>query len=312
MNDPHPLPTELSAVVDEAASETTPARQRMIGTLALVGAALLFGSTFLVVKRAVAHAAPVPFLAVRFSIAAAVLWPLARRRAGAPDEWKHGAAAGVALCIGYWTQTIGLQHVSSSTSAFLTYLLVVLVPLGEVLLLRRRPRATTTVSVALAVAGLVLLTGGGAGFGIGDAETLLCAACFAAQIIVLARVAPRHDPLRLTLVQLVVVAGLSWPLAPFAGGLAGFDLGALGAAAFTGVFATAVAFVLMVGGQRVVPPTRAALVLLVEPVSAGLLGWATGDGLGAEAFAGALVILAAILTAELGAARTPSGLDVGR
>jgi drug/metabolite transporter (DMT)-like permease len=311
----HLLPTELGAFVapEPASAPTAPLRSRALGTAALVGAALMFGSTFLVVKRAVEHASPVPFLAVRFTIAALALWPLARRRPAAPAEWKHGAAAGVALCLGYWTQTIGLQRVSSSTSAFLTYLLVVVVPLLEVAVLRRRPRRSTLVAVVLAVVGLVLLTGGGkVGFGLGHAETLACAVCFAAQMIILARVAPRHDPLRLTLVQLVVVAAMSWPLAPFTGGLGGFDAGALGAAAFTGVFATAVAFALMVAGQRVVAPTRAALVLLVEPVSAGLLGWVTGDGLGLRALFGAFVILGAILLAELGSMRTPSGLDPER
>jgi len=81
----------------------------------------------------------------------------------------------------------------------------------------------------------------------------------------------------------------------------GYDFGApaWGAAVFTGLFATAAAFFCMVAGQRAVPASRAALVLLVEPVSAGILGLATGEDLGARGLLGAAVILAAIAWVEL-------------
>ena len=39
------------------------------------------------------------------------------------------------------------------------------------------------------------------------------------------------------------------------------------------LLATALAFVLQVSGQRTVAPARAALLLLLEPVFAGLLAW---------------------------------------
>ena len=64
--------------------------------------------------------------------------------------------------------------------------------------------------------------------------------------------------------------------------------------------ATSLAFVLQVSGQRHVPPTRAALLLLLEPVFAALLAAVTGDPLAAIQLAGALVILIAIVLSELG------------
>ena len=67
------------------------------GSLQLAACALLFGSTFLVMKQAVALVQPLTFLALRFGFAALVLWPLARRRTRAPGELRHGALAGVAL-----------------------------------------------------------------------------------------------------------------------------------------------------------------------------------------------------------------------
>lgn len=297
---PRSSPAELATPV--VRRSVTPAGGRAaVGTAALVVAALLFGSTFLVVKSAVERAAPIPFLAVRFAIASLALVPVAHLRPATAGEWLDGGLAGLALFGGYVLQTVGLQRIDSSSSAFLTYLLVVIVPVLEALLLRSRPRWTTVAGVATAVVGLVLLTGGrsAGGFGAGDAETLACALCFAAHIVIVGRVTRRHDPVRFTLVQLAVVAALCGLATPVAGGLRGFDLGVLAAAGFTGVFATALAFGLMVAGQRVVSPSRAAILLLIEPASAGVFGVAAGERLGARGLAGALVILAAIVVSEV-------------
>jgi drug/metabolite transporter (DMT)-like permease len=75
--------------------------------------------------------------------------------------------------------------------------------------------------------------------------------------------------------------------------------GAVAAAAFTGVFATALAFWAMVWAQRVVSPSRAALILLLEPVFAALLSAVAGDPLTAGALAGGALILAAVVVAEV-------------
>jgi drug/metabolite transporter (DMT)-like permease len=261
--------------------------------------ALLFGSTFLVMKQAVAVVQPLTFLALRFGFAALVLWPLARRRRHSPGEVRHGVMAGVSLLCGYVLQVMGLQHTSSSRSAFITYLLIVLVPIMEAVVLRRRIRATTVLGVVVALVGLVLLAdpgaGSGGGFGIGEVLTLLCAFAFGAHIVILDRYAHRHDPIRLTQVQLVVVTVCC------AVGAAVFGVGPLAvgsawvAIIYSGAMATAVAFVLMVSGQRVVPASRVALILLLEPISAAVLGYLAGDRIGARGMVGAVVILCAIV-----------------
>ena len=273
------------------------ARRR--GDVALVVAAFFFGTTFLVVQDAVEDADPVPFLAVRFLIGGAVLAVLGRGRRGTPHEWRHGLAAGGALLVGYVLQTVGLQYTSPSTSAFITYLLVVFVPLISFVVLRRRPHPLTLVGLVLAVAGLVLLTGGAdMAIGRGEVLTLGCAVAFAAHIVLLGETAGRHDPVRLTCIQVTTV-GVACLVASLVGGGLRMPATAVGAAAFTGVFATALAFFAMVWAQRVVRPSRAALILLLEPVFAALLAWLTGEGLTASALAGGVLILAAVVVAEV-------------
>jgi drug/metabolite transporter (DMT)-like permease len=286
---PFPVPEEPSA----------PVPPRWQADVALVVAAFFFGTTFLVVQDAVADAEPVPFIAVRFLIGGAVLALLGRRRRRTPGELRDGSMAGMALLVGYVLQTIGLQYTTPSTSAFITYLLVVFVPLLTLATLRRRPHPLTLVGLVLAVAGLVLLTGGAdVSFGRGEVLTLGCAVAFAAHMVMLGEAAGRHDAIRLTCVQVTTVGVVSLAISLVTGGL-DLPAGALGAAAFTGVFATALAFFAMVWAQRVVSPSRAALILLLEPVFAALLAWATGDALTAAALAGGMLILAAVVVAEV-------------
>jgi drug/metabolite transporter (DMT)-like permease len=273
------------------------------GDLALVLAAICFGTTFLVVQGAVERVEPVPFLAVRFLVAAAVLWPLARRRPATPGERRDGVLAGIALLAGYVLQTVGLQYTGSATSAFVTYLLVVVVPVLGLILLRRRPHPVTLAGIAVAVVGLVLLTDpGGAGsthgFGRGEVLTLGCALAFAAHVVILGETAHRHDPIRLAAIQVSVVGAACAVPGLWLGGY-GFPAPALAAAVGTAVFATAVAFLLQVTGQRTVPPARAALLLLLEPVFAGIVAAARGEGLTPAQLAGAGLILLAVAISEL-------------
>lgn len=300
--------SELGPGVAEGAAAPAPVgRPSRRGDLALVVAAVCFGSTFLVVQDAVEDVEPVPFLAVRFALGALVLWPLARRRPGSHGEWRDGLLAGLALLAGYVLQTVGLQYTSSATSAFVTYLLVVFVPVLGFLVFRRRPHPVTLAGIAVAIGGLVLLTdpgGSGPGFGRGELLTLGCAVAFAGHVLILGETAHRHDPIRLAAIQVAVVAaGCSVP-GLWMGGYA-LSAPAAGAAVATALFATGLAFVLQGTGQRTVPPARAALILLLEPVFAGLLAGVTGDPLGAVQVAGAGLILGAVAISEL----VPTWLD---
>jgi drug/metabolite transporter (DMT)-like permease len=267
--------------------------------LYLVGTAFLFGVTFVVVQEGVEDAEPFPFLAVRFLVGLLVLVPLARSRPRTPGVWRDGLAAGIVLGAGYAFQTIGLQYTTPSVSAFITYLCVVFVPLLSTLVFRKPPHLLTVAGVVIAVVGLVLLTGGlGGGFERGEWFTVACALCFAVHILILSRVAPRHDPVVLTVAQLAPVMIGCGLIGLFTGG---YRVGptALLAALVTGVGATALAFLLQTSAQRMVGPTRVVIILLLEPVFAALLSALMGERLGAEAILGAALILLAVVVVEV-------------
>jgi drug/metabolite transporter (DMT)-like permease len=286
-----------------AVAPELPSRARGRWVLALAG--FLFGSTFLVIQGAMDRAAVLPFVAVRFLVGTAVLWPLARRRPSTPGELRHGVLAGLALLAGIVLQTAGLKTTTSATSAFLTYLLVVIVPLIGVARTRIAPPINVLVGVVLAVAGLFLLSGGTEGLGRGELLTVGGAFFFALHIVVLGEVAGHHDPIRLTMWQTLTVGVCCVLPGFFAPGGYSFGAGVWFAALFCGVGATAAAFWCMSWAQRVVPESQAAIILLLEPVSAAVLGALAGEALGIGGAVGAALILASVLVAELGGRSHP-------
>ena len=211
---------------------------------------------------------------------------------------------GVALFAGYSFQTAGLHLTTPAKAGFITGLSVVIVPLFAALILRQPPSRNAWLGVGLAVVGLGLLTlQAGLGVEVGDLLVLCCAVAFAAHILLTGHYAPRYDPLRLTLGSLVTVAVLSGAAAlifdrPW--DPAALTPSVLFAAAFTGVFATSVAFVLQTQAQRFTTSTHTALIFAAEPVFAGLFSFLLiGEVLGAQQVLGAVLILAGMVVAEM-------------
>jgi drug/metabolite transporter (DMT)-like permease len=275
---------------------------------ALVLAAFFFGITFPLVHDALADVEPFAYLLLRFSIAVVVLGPFAfviGRRADAATRrvmWRAGAVAGVLLFGGYATQTIGLQTASPSTSAFITGLYVALTPIIEAIVRKRVPPPGVIGGIVLATAGLYLLTGADLSLGPGELWTLACAVIFAVWIVYQGEYARRLDAIPYTTVQMAVLALLCVP--PTAvqgvGDITGL---ALFAAAFTGIACSSVALSLQVYGQRHIAPSRAALILLSEPVFAAIAGYVSGERLGTVELLGAVVILAGIGVSEFAPGR---------
>jgi drug/metabolite transporter (DMT)-like permease len=271
--------------------------------LGVVVAALLFGSTFVVMRDSVRAAAPTAFLCVRFGIGGVALLLLARRRARMPKGvMVPSLVTASALLIGYVMQTVGLQYTKASTSAFITYLLVVLVPVFAAVQHRELPPLIVIVAVGVTTFGLWQLTGGIDAIGKGEVLTLGCAAAYALHILLIERWTQQVDVLWFIGIQLCVVSVACFVPGLVQGGYA-FGWSGWWAAAYTGVGASAIALTLQARGQAVLPPTRTALLLMIEPVSAAFIGYAVGERLGARGVVGALLILVGVTVAEVGDAR---------
>ncbi len=164
--------------------------------------------------------------------------------------------------------------------------------------------------MALALAGAALLSTGPGGrgglrLGTGELWTLAGAAVFGLQVVVLARAAPRADPLVLSAVQALTVAAA---LLPFARG-ARAEYAALSAAdgwrfAYLALAGSVVAPLLQVLAQRLLPAGRIALLFALEPVFALAFALSVGgERFVARWWLGAALILTGVVWVEWDAAR---------
>src|SRR5947209_1797883 len=282
---------------------TPAAASQRLAVLTLLLVCICWGSTFVVVKDAVERMPVMDFLTWRFAIAAGAM-TLIRPHAVAqlsPEARRRGVVLGLLLGAGYVAQTFGLERTPATVSGFITGLFVVFTPLCSGLLLHRRVSAVAWAAVAVATAGLALLSLRGLSIGTGEAITLLCAVAFALHIVGLGEWSTHSDAYGLAVVQLATVAVLSIvvsapdTLAPPP------DAGVWGAILLTSLAATAFGFFGQTWAQAHLLPTRAAVVMTMEPVFAGVFGVAVGgDRLSARTVVGALLVLSAMYLVELG------------
>ena len=315
-------------------------RDQLTADASLLFVTAVWGATFVMVQDAVTDFPVFAFLAMRFTLAALVLLPFflrsrdslrprpfdtsngpadddvrsndfsrsARQKATevATTSWLPGILVGLALFAGYAFQTFGLRETTPAKAGFITGLSVALVPLGQAIFLRRPPRRNSILGVALATLGLALLTlQADLSVSRGDLLVFACAVAFACHILLMGRYAPDWPPLRLAFVQITTVAVLSGAAAllverpvPWPAGNVWF------AAGFTGLLATAFAFFVQSRAQQATSPTHTALIFAAEPVFAGLFSLLLiGEVLGPRQIAGSALIVAGMVTAEVGMGR---------
>ena len=283
---------------------------RITALVLLLLTTFFWGVTFSVVKEAVARVDVFVFLAQRFSAAFVLLAVIAAARGGRLDAGaiRGGGAMGLALFLSYAFQTMALRYTSASNAGFLTGLSVVLVPLLGSAFLGQRISAALWGAVALAGAGLFLLTTNGTWtLNEGDALAAICAFWVALHLLLTGRYAGRSDVGWLTAVQIGMIALCSAAVALATGErVLVWHPFLLWPLVVTVLFATVFAFLVQTAAQRSLSPTNTALIFCMEPVfAAAWAAWALDERLGAVGYAGAALILAAMLIAELGAGGQP-------
>ncbi len=269
----------------------------------MLGATITWGTSFVIIQKALEEIPVFHLIAYRFLLAALLLLPLAWGK-WTPGVRRDGIVLGVILFAGFALQTAGLLWTTPSRSAFLTAISVVLVPVFG-LLAGRGLRWGPAAGSLLAFAGVWVLYGpaaSGGGFGKGDALTVACAVVFALYPLVLEKITRRNPLGPLAVTQFAVVAVLALPSLlldpPSSRELTGAPLAAV---LVMGVLATAAAFAAWLYAQRHLSAVEAGVILTLEPVVAAGLSVALGVEPWTAALGfGGLLVLAAMLVTELG------------
>jgi len=288
-----------------------------LADLALTFITAVWGSSFSIVRSLFDDgvASPLALVAVRMALASALLLAFMAMTPKGRAELRslHGVVragmlVGVLMGVGFLLQIEGLQRTTASRSGFLTGTLVVLVPLIELAVFRKRPALPATAGVLLAFVGITVLSAPWSNAShstrAGDALTLGCALVFAAHVVALGRVAPKHPVSSMLLLQLAttgVLAALAGPMVEVQhfSGTPRLWLAVL----YLALFPTLLAFGVQTWAQRILPPVRVALILSLEPVFAAI--WAAlfiGERLTVSELTGGAIIVLGVVVGETGAA----------
>ncbi len=283
----------------------------------LLLAALLWGVAFVPQRVAMWHMGPLTFTGVRFALGAMVLVPIialrSRRRITADpipigqngDGWRPclvgGVLAGAVLFVAVSLQQAGLVYTTAGKAAFITGFYVPLVPvLG--LLVGQRTGIATWIGAVLSIVGLYFLSVvESTAINRGDLLEMIGAVVWAIHVLLIGRLAPRTDPLKLGFVQFMTVAvvGLLAAVPVEQISTAGLRA-AMWAILYGGIVSAGIAYTLQLFGQRDAPPGHAALVLSLEAVFAAIAGLCIlGERFEPLEWFGAAVMLGGMLISQL-------------
>jgi drug/metabolite transporter (DMT)-like permease len=242
--------------------------------VALVAVTAIWGSTFSLSKDLLTRIAVTDYLALRFLTAALVVGLVRPRLLLRMDRRviSVGATLGLLYFTGQFLQFIGLQHTAATVSAFVVSMYVVFTPLVSAVLLRSRPERVTVIATVLAGAGVATMSLRGYALGLGELLTLFAAFVYALHILALGRWTTGRTAYALTFVQLLTM-GLCFLAVSSVDGLHGPQRGDWLTFLYLAVVAGAVAMLVQTWAQAHVSSSRAAVLMVLEPVWAAIFGF---------------------------------------
>lgn len=277
--------------------------------LLLLTITICWGSSFILMKNVLESTSVSSFLAVRFIVATVVLLPViyGRRKEISPRVLWQSAFIGLMLFGSLIFQVYGLQYIAASTSAFITSLYVVMVPIASLAFIHKRLEVSSVTGVIFALTGLFFLCGGiRLQCSIGNGLTFLSAVCSAFQILLIDRYTKDESPVLLGAFQVMFCALFS-TVAWIATGLDAvvWNSSVITAVTVTGLLCTAFAFIVQAVVQQFTSPTHTALIFVAEPVFGTIFAMIIPDsqgvteGLTFNMAVGSILMMGGMLISEL-------------
>lgn len=316
-------------------------------SLLLTLTALIWGVAFVAQSEGSAYMGSSTFTGLRFLMAAAALYPFIyiadrrRKAAGAPGQaggdavpgadrrvmpgsdraslWRAGIILGALLCVASLLQQEGIaQGASAGKAGFVTATYIVLVPILNLLIFRKKTNPLIWIGVAVALAGLYLLCidKESLSLQLSDLLLILCALGYSFQILAIDRFSPRFDALKLSAIQFLscgVLASIAMvftdirPVGLAAWGAAFTSWNAWIPLLYAAILSSAVGYTLQIIAQKGLNPTVASLLMSLESVFAALAGWfILRQSLTPRELLGCALVFAAVLLAQLAGTCRPA------
>jgi drug/metabolite transporter (DMT)-like permease len=283
-------------------ADRTTRRTTLLASAALLLVTAVWGSTFFLIHDLLARVPTLDFLAIRFLIATVALVAMAPRALGklSRASRRHAVVLGCLYGSAQILQTAGLAHTAASVSGFITGMYVVATPIFAALILRTRIGNTTWFAVLLAMAGLGVLTLSGLSIGLGEALIFVAAMIYALHIVGLGAWSDAQQAVGMSIVQLGVITVICFVCTAPNGMTIPSRTGDWLSIVYMAIFAGAGAMLAQTWAQAHLAPTRAAIIMAMEPVFAALFAVLFGgESATIRMVVGGLMVLTAMLVVEL-------------
>ncbi len=272
--------------------------------IAILSATLIWGTSFVIMKDTLDSIPTLYLLAIRFSIAALLLFIVSIPKLKKIDlgHITGGALMGLFLFLAYVFQTYGLVYTTPGKNAFLTTSYCIIVPFLYWILVRKRPDKYNIIAAFTGLIGIGLLSlDSGLSINAGDALTLACGFFYACHILATAGVSSGRDMFLLITVQFFTAAILASIGAMLFEELpTHFSVATTVNILYLSVVATTIALFLQAIGQKYTDPNSASLILTFESVfGAGfsiILGY---DDLTIRSALGFIIMFIAVIISEV-------------
>ena len=265
--------------------------------LAMLGAAAVWGGSFVVMKDSLEKQDVFSFLASRFILASILMFmyrPTALRGLSKKFVFR-GIFAGILLGSGYIFQTFGLTNTTVSNTGFITGLYLVFTPLISLIILRRHVIKIQWLAVLLATIGLFLISYNGVSLGRGETLVLISAMLYGAHFVALGEWSDGGNTYALTLIQIATLGVMAYLFTIKDGFQLPPDSSVWLAVLFTAFFATFLAFLVQTKAQSVMSATAASVLLATETPFAVIFGlYFNSDPLTFKIITGGLLVMAAM------------------
>jgi drug/metabolite transporter (DMT)-like permease len=238
-------------------------------------------------------------LFIRFSISSIILLAIFYKQLlqMSKKEFKRILIISIAYLLGMYFQVIGLSKSSSTNTAFITSLTVIILPIILKVLDKHILAKKMILGIAIATVGISLMTlQSNMTFSRGDIIVFLGTICFAFLYYFLGKYGNQVQTGALTIIQFVIISFVSGIFVIWNGDYHVLtNTKSLFMIVFLIIFCTIVASLLHNKVQHYVPTAFVGIIFLLEPIAASTLAWLMGETITIRQGLGAIIVIISVL-----------------
>ena len=297
--------------------------KKVLGNILLILTAFIWGTAFVGQRQGMEHMGPITFNACRMALAALTIGTVsfvlrkrdAQKQQDMSDQSRReyrkntvigGICCGFFLTIAALFQQMGMVYTTAGKGGFITAMYILLVPVINWILFKRKSRPLVWIAVLMGIAGIYLLcVTEGLTLEKGDALVMVCPFFFAGHILCCDYFVQRANPVELSAIQFFTVTVLSTIMAFIVENPTWQQVtAAIVPIVWLGVLSGGIGYTFQIIAQQYTDPTVASLLMSLEAVFA-VMGGAVllGERMSARELIGAAIMFAAIILAQIPAGK---------